>query len=540
MYTDYVEKLAKIYTTNGDFDKARGVFTAALAANDANIDIWEIYVYWSLENDYIGGKDEEKTKEVFEAARTRVGSHPQAWGIWKKYVDFELLRDNKNTINLIYYTALCSQVFAIDELVSEYTKFIDEHFDKLKDLITSENPAEFKEEKPNLLNHFLESNNDKATFLNIVNRLADMARAEVDKRLPFEGSLRALSYDVGNLANEQLAGEMGNWRNYIDMEKTEANYQKAAMLYKRMLIPYFDSLPAWKEYIEFASGYLGDIDRCREVFKYLRAHPIGDDKDTVLDIYLSNAHFEERQGQFKVARRLHKLINNVLAPNYIKVISEYVKFEQRINGPRKNILDFLEDSLEKAIKAEDEYAAIFLTVNTCRFHFATEQDLDLIFDIFSDSVKSFRSSKCLLLNFVKFLATIESTENKLYSRSFEIVEKATLDSKSTFELADKKQIAADYLAWLTSHCKEQMYIEIIANKFTMGGLTDGLDVPKDDVPALCSSADQPLEANATSHGTEDVPADPTQNDATAHAGDKRAAGEALNDEESHKRQKVDE
>mmetsp|Transcript_344 Transcript_344/g.350 ORF Transcript_344/g.350 Transcript_344/m.350 type:complete len:86 (-) Transcript_344:21-278(-) len=85
-----------------------------------------------------------------------------------------------------------------------------------------------------------------------------------------------------------------------------------------------------------------------------------------------------------------------------------------------------------------------------------------------------------------------------------------------------------------------MYIEIIANKFTMGGLTDGLDVPKDDVPALCSSADQPLEANATSHGTEDVPADTTQNDATAHAGDKRAAEETLNDEESHKRQKVDE
>ena len=159
------------------------------------------------------------------------------------------------------------------------------------------------------------------------------------------------------------------------------------------------------------------------MYKYLRAHPVGDSKDITLDIYLENAYFEERQGQLKLARKIHKVINSVLCPNYIKAISEYVRFEQRIGGPKKNILEFLEDSLEKAIKNDDEFATIFLTVNICRFHLATDQDLDLIFDIYSDSVKSFPNSKPLFLNLIKLLETISSTENKLYSRSFEIIDR---------------------------------------------------------------------------------------------------------------------
>ena len=497
-----------------------------------------VFVYWSIENDYILNRDEEKTKEVFEEARSKVGTHPYSWKIWKKYADFELLRDNKNNINLIYYTALCSQVFEMDELVTEYTEFINTNFDKLKDLITSENPIEFRDEKPNLLNHFLESNNDKATFVNIITRLAEKAKSEISKRAPFEEALAIHRYEIDNQSSEQATKEIDNWRNYIEVEKAGGNFHKVVMLYKRMLIPYFDHFLIWKEYIDFTSGYLNDIDKCREIYKYLRGHSVSQSKDTVLEIYLSNAYFEENQGQIKLARKIHKLINNVLWPNYIKAITEYVRFEQRVNGPAKNILNFLEDSLEKAKKNEDEFATIFLTVNTCRFHFATEQDLDLIFDIFSDSVKSFRSSKSLFLNFISFLETIQSTENKLYSRSFEIIEKATLDSKCSFEITVKKQIAAGYLAWLKAFCREQIYIDLIEGKFTKAGLLEVFDPNsvKEFLNQTKANPDSEMANISSANGNFNSEQD------EVHAGVKRMAEEPsfVVDQEAIKRQKTEE
>lgn len=232
------------------------------------------------------------------------------------------------------------------------------------------------------------------------------------------------------------------------------------------------------------------------------------------------------------------MINSVLCPNYIKAISEYVRFEQRIGGPKKNILDFLEDSLEKAIKNDDEFATIFLTVNTCRFHFATDQDLDLIFDIYSDSVKSFRNSKPLFLNFIKLLETISSTENKLYSRSFEIIEKATLDAKASFELADRKQIASVYLAWLKQHCKQQTYIDLVEERFVKAGLTDSAPNAGGS-QTNGATYEQPAQDYPGTYGqTEEYNQPP-------HAGEKRIATDQEpfadhNQEESYKRQKTEE
>lgn len=507
-----------------------------MKANECSIGLWGLNLNFTLENDYINRRDEEKTKEIFEKARAKVGTHPNSWKIWKKYAEFEIMRDNKNITNLIYYSALCALIDDVDGLMADYTKFVETHFDKLKDYITSENPPEFKDEKPNLLNHFLEANNDKESFLTIINRLADKAREEKNRRAPFENALNTLSYAVDNITNPALKTEKDNWKNYIDMEKGVGNHQNAVMLYKRMLIPFFDDFSVWKDYIEFLSTHMNEPDKCREVYKYLRAHPISDNKDAVLEMYLSNAYFEEKQGQHKLARKIYNLINKVLCPNYIKAISEYIKFEQRIGGPKKNILEFLEDSLEKAIKNEDEFATIFLTVNTCRFHFANEQDLDLVFDIFSDSVKSFRHSKPLFLNFVKLLETITSAENKLFSRSFEIIEKATLDPKCEFELVDKKLIATSYLNWLKNHCKEQTYIDLVQNKFVQSDLVDGGSNQNTGASAVA-------DYNNGTPQVEDTNQQPASTDEIAHSGDKRTTEEQVNhnnEDESHKRQKTEE
>jgi hypothetical protein len=298
VFLDYVEKLVKVHTNSNDLDKAREVITTSLAANDCNLDMWSFYINWSLENDYINRDDETKTKEIFEEARAKVGTHPMAWKIWKKYADFEILRDMKdskewkrnsdlligseasnqnsdghrvtnsassspsvNTTNLIYYTALCAQVLDIDDLLSEYSRFIDLNFDKLKESITSQNPPEFRDERPNLLNHFLESNNDKATFQSIIARLGDKAREEISKRAPFEGALKTFHYDPSNATSTDLVNEKDNWKNYIQMETGEGNYQNAQLLYKRMLIPFYDDLSVWKDYIDFLATHMNNVEK---------------------------------------------------------------------------------------------------------------------------------------------------------------------------------------------------------------------------------------------------------------------------------------
>jgi hypothetical protein len=106
VFVDYIEKLVKLYEGNGDPDKARETIVKCIKINDCNIDLWSFYLNWTLEVDYIGRRDEDKTKEIFEEARSKIGTHPKAFKFWKKYAEFELIRDNKNLVNLIYYCAL--------------------------------------------------------------------------------------------------------------------------------------------------------------------------------------------------------------------------------------------------------------------------------------------------------------------------------------------------------------------------------------------------------------------------------------------------
>ena len=534
-------------------EKSREVITKCIEANECNMGLWEFYLHWTLSNDYIAKHDEDKTKEIFEQARSKIGNHPKAWNFWKKYAGFEAMRDNKNTTNLIYYTALCAGIDNIDELMLDYRTFLNDNFDKLKELISSENPQEFKDEKPTLLNHFCEAANDKDNFIKIIEGLAEKAKEKSNKRSAFENALTISTYSLSNVSNPDLKIEKETWKSYIQSEKSENNYQNVQMLYKRMLVPFYDDFSIWKEYIDYLSNTMSQVDKCRTMYKNLRENPMSDNNDAILEIYLSNAHFEEKQGQIKLARKIFKTINETLCPNLIKGIAEYIKFEQRVAGPKKNILDFLEDSLEKAIKKEDEFATIFLTVNTCRFHFANEQDLDLVFDIFSDSVKSFRNSKKLFLNLIKLLESIESTENKLYSRSFEIIKKGTLDTDTEFDVTVKKELATAYFSWLKRKCQESTYIELVESSFSKEGLIEGVHPP---VPTLAPApAPMPVGMNPSANGGVNpvqalppaplpAPVPQVHPSEVGYSGEKRAAEIPVPSsqvaDEGHKRAKIEE
>jgi len=463
-----------------------------------------------------------------------------------KYAEFETMCHNKNSTNLIYYCALLAKVEGIDQLKEEYLKFLDANFDSLKDSITSENPPEFKEEKPTLLNYFLEASNDKENFIKIMTDLLDKAKEGNATRSAYEQAFTCTSYSVENISDDSLKKEKETWKSYIDKEKAERNYQGVQMLYKRMLVPFYDDFSVWKDYIDYLSNTMGQVEKCRTMYKKLRSSPIVEDKDVILEIYLSNARFEEDQGQIKLARKIHKTICNSLCPNLIKGITEYIRFEQRVQGPKKNILEFLEDSLERAIKKEDEFATIFLTVNTCRFHFSNDQDLDLVFDIFSDSVKSFRHSKRLYLNLIKLLESINSTENKLYSRSFEIIEKATLDAKSEFDELTKKEIAVAYHSWLRRNCQQSTYIELVEDRFYKAKLIKSEEgqvtqFPPQEVPSGVNSGQAaPIAlAPAPPLPPAPLPAPAPPIDAS-HAGDKRTAENHTSQESDYKRQKLEE
>lgn len=548
VYNQYIERLVTVHDNANEQDKSRELLQGCLEANECNLDLWIFYLNWSLSNDYIANKDEEKTREVFEEARSKIGKHPQAWKFWEKYAQFDTMCLNNNSTNFIYYCALLAKIEDLDTLREVYLKFIDEKFDSLKDLISSENPPEFKDEKPTLMGHFLDASNDKDNFVKIIEDLFTKAKGEITERSSYERSFTTLSYAPSNASNDALKQEKETWKSYIDKEKTACNYQGVQMLYKRMLIPFYDDFSVWEEYIDYLANTMSQVDKCRTIYKKLRASPIVENKDAILKIYLSNASFEENQGQIKLARKIHQTICNSLCPSLIKGIVEYIKFEQRVQGPKKNILVTLEDSLERAIKKEDEFATIFLTVNTCRFHFANEQDLDLVFDIFSDSVKSFRNSKQLYLNLIKLLESIDSTENKLYSRSFEIIEKATLDAKSEFQEATKKEIAEAYYSWMKRKCNSNTYIEVVESRFMQSNLIQGEagqvpaytpepnGVANPEAPQALPMAPAPP-AMAPAPAPLLAPAPPID---VGHVGEKRPAEVPATLDGNHKRQKIEE
>jgi hypothetical protein len=266
IYTDFIEKLVKIHTANNDISAARKLFEDSFKVNDSNLELWEVYVYWSIENDFIKNKDEERTAGVFSEAKAKVGSHPRSWRLWKTFANFENMRNKKNNMNLIYYTALRNQIKDVDELMVEYTKFLDTHFNDLKELISREDAPDFKDEKPNLLNHFLESNNDKESFVNIITKLAEKAREEVNKRIVYESSLSMFNY-LHTTDKQNLVAERDNWRNYIEMESSQGDVQRVQILYKRMLVPFYDDFSVWNDYINYTADTIKDVQKCRELEK---------------------------------------------------------------------------------------------------------------------------------------------------------------------------------------------------------------------------------------------------------------------------------
>ena len=546
----YIEDLVKIHTSNGDFSTARKLFEDSIKINDCNIELWEIYMYWSIENDFIKSKDEERTVNVFKEGRAKVGYHPRSWRVWKTYARFEEMRDKKNNINLIYYSALRAQIKDIDELMETYTSFIDKNFDQLKELISRDDAPDFRDEKPNLLSHFLESNNDKDAFLKIIHRLADKAREEIDKRIVYESSITQFSYNLNfdistNEANpdpeRNLAAEKENWKSYIEMEKREGDQQRTLTLFKRMLVPFYDDFSVWNDYANYLAITVKDVPKCREIFKYLRKNSLSDSKTSLVEIYLGNASFEEKQGQIKLARKIHKVLNSKICPNFIKSMSEYLKFEQRVNGTRKDMLEFLESNLETAISNKDTYSTVFLTVNICRFHFANEQALD------SNNLDSNGFN-----------------EDHKFNRTFTIIEKALLDQNSIFKLADRIEIANLYLDWLKQNCSQPLYIESIEGRLTNIGKTE--PVPA-EMPIPVAQAVTSAVVTEPNHISQAVPQNPvapsepmpaqvdagsvqytaqSQMPATQevyHSGDKRTKEDetdASHMEESHKRQKTEE
>lgn len=502
----------------------KSVLTNFSQANDCNLEIWETYVYWSIENDFIKNKDEERTAAVFADFKARCGNHPRSWGIWQYYAKFESMRNKKNNMNLIYYSAMRAQIKDLDDLMSEYTQFLEKNFNDVKELISREDAPDFKNEKPTLLNHFLESNNDKETFLGIINRLAEKVREEVNKRLIYESSLSTFSYALNYNQDQNSVMEKENWRSYIDMEKAEEDQQRVIMLYKRMLVPFYDDLDVWDEYIDYLCNTVKDVKACRDVFKYLRNSPVTNERAGVIDIYLKNADFEEKQGQISLARKIHKLVNEKISPNFIKTITEYIRFERRVGGPQKNILEFLERNLKTALRSEDAYATVFLTVNICRFHFVNDHG--------SDS---------------HLLNSHGSNEDLKFTQTFTIIEHALLDQNSIFELADRVQIASLYVTWLKQNCSQQPYIESIEARLAnigrsyAGGATIAIaPTPADsheDVKDHHLDVSMPGVNGELLHTSTVVPQTETGYEGQAYAG---ASTEGAGEDGPHKMQKTEE
>ena len=112
--TTYISLLAQRGNNSSDsIAEAQKVFESSLRYNASQVNLWESYLNFLLENSQALGVDaDDQIKQVFERAIQSVGKHMKAASIWQMYINFETEQFHMGFSFLLCYVAM--QTLLID------------------------------------------------------------------------------------------------------------------------------------------------------------------------------------------------------------------------------------------------------------------------------------------------------------------------------------------------------------------------------------------------------------------------------------------
>lgn len=101
-------------------------------ANSSDVGMWSQYINFlsgleevypllkSVDHSLLETEREMKLKQVFDRAIDNIGfTHMGSTSIWIKYIDFEIMRNNLNLVNLYCFMALQTPLKGSDQIINK-------------------------------------------------------------------------------------------------------------------------------------------------------------------------------------------------------------------------------------------------------------------------------------------------------------------------------------------------------------------------------------------------------------------------------------
>ncbi|XP_073709290.1 pre-mRNA-processing factor 39 isoform X2 [Garra rufa] len=404
----YWKKYADIEKKHGYIHMADEVYRRGLQAIPLSVDLWLHYITFLRENqDTSDGEAENRIRASYEHAVLACGTDFRSDRLWEAYIAWETEQGKLANVTAVYDRILCIP-----------TQLYQQHFQKFKEHVQSNNPKHFLSEEefvqlrvelanankpsgddapgeelppgtddlPDPAKRVTEIENMRHKVTETRQETFNHNEHEVSKRWAFEEGIKRPYFHVKALEKTQL----NNWREYLDFELENGTPERVVVLFERCLIACALYEEFWIKYAKYLESY--SVEGVRHIFK--KACTIHLPKKPT--VHLLWAAFEEQQGSIDEARGILKAMEEAV-PGLAMVRLRRVSLERRHGN-----MDEAEALLQDAIaNGKNSSESSFFAVKLARQLVKVQKSIGKAKKVLLEAVEKDETNPKLYLNLLE-------------------------------------------------------------------------------------------------------------------------------------------
>ncbi|OAA42980.1 mRNA splicing protein (Prp39) [Beauveria brongniartii RCEF 3172] len=318
----YWKKYADLEFNIAGPESAQMVYEKGCASITNSVDLWTDYCSFTMETTH----NPHLVRELFERGASFVGLDFLAHPFWDKYIEYEERQEAQDRV-----FALLARIVRIP--MHQYARYYERfralaHTRPLGEVVDADTLAKFQaeiaEEAPGERPELDVERDIRAKIDGMYFELFQSTQNEVSKRWTYESEIKRPYFHVTELEHSQLS----NWREYLDFEESEGDYNRIVCLYERCLTTcaFYDEF--WYRYTRWMSSQAEKESETRNIFIRAATMHVPVSRP---GIRMQWAYFEESTGRVGVALAIHEAILMKLQ-DCIEVIVSWANVERRQNG----------------------------------------------------------------------------------------------------------------------------------------------------------------------------------------------------------------
>lgn len=293
-------------------------------------------------------------------------------------------------------------------------------------------------------------------------------KAQVDERYVYEHNIKRPYYHVTEVDEEQLE----NWRQYLDFEERQGDYERTKFLYERCLVCAANYEAFWFRYVRWMASKPEKTEEIRNI--YQRASCIFV-KITEPAIRLSWARFEESNDRADVAAAIYEAMLLVL-PNDVGTMKSLVHLHRRRQGIPAAVKEIKRLISDASILAESRGALIG---EWARMLWRTGGDVEAGRQIFVSHQSSYTDANTFWSEWLEYEMAqpdlnTEAEQNQNLVRNVITL----MMQKANLSVGLAKDLTAKYMNYIETRCgshdiDEAVALDIRVNGPSIGTLSNG-------------------------------------------------------------------